>query len=120
MAEDNPFAGAALFPAPAGATVDLQPDSRIVTRQQLADPEFYRAVAADVFAGRVQVLDQGTDSLSIDGQGHRLTAPAAITALAASQQSWVGVPVGNRFSDSLTAGADRVTDTARAWNQATQ
>ncbi len=84
---------------------DLTPDARIVTRQQLRDPEFYRTVKAGLLDGTVAVADQRGDFLKVDGVEVSMTETRALEALAESQATWVGQQPANPFLDSLMGGA---------------
>lgn len=88
-----------------GATAELLPDSRIVTRQQLRDRAFYAQVKQDLLDGKVTPLDQRADSLTIDGESVPLTDPRALQALAESQAAWVGKPVADPFLEGLLNAA---------------
>ena len=88
------------FGAP-GRIGELVPGARIVTRQQLRSPEFYKEVKAGLLDGSITALDQGNDSLTIGKETLPLTDPVARQALADSQLEWVGVPPKNPFLATL-------------------
>lgn len=84
-----------------GRTVELAAGTRIITRQQLRNAEFYKVVKAGLLDGSVTALDQGNDSLTIGKETLPLTDAKALQALADSQQEWVGVPEKNPYAATL-------------------
>ncbi|WIB68078.1 hypothetical protein DEI93_03270 [Curtobacterium sp. MCBD17_035] len=90
--------------AVAGRTVTLDESSRIITRQQLTDPDFYAKVRLGVLDGSVTVLDQQLDSVRIGGTVYPLTSEDALMALANSEASWIGREDDNPFLSSLMRG----------------
>jgi hypothetical protein len=90
-----------------GTTVPLSSESRIITRQQLTDRDFYAQVKAGLLDGTVTALDQRSDSLTIGNETVPLTDQKAVRALAESQMGWVGVAEANPFLAGLTAQATK-------------
>jgi hypothetical protein len=91
-----------------GQTVILLNDTRIVTRQQLRNLDFYQEVRAGLLDGSVVALDQRAGSIQVGTAVLRLTSPEGVKALADSQMGWVGVPDTNRFLGGLISDAQKI------------
>ena len=84
-----------------GRTVDLDEGAKVVTHRQLSDHVFYSKVRAGLLDGSVNVVDHRTDALRVGDQVIPLTDVAALEALSASQEQWVGQPNARPFLDHL-------------------
>lgn len=64
---------------------------RVVTSQQINDPDFYALVKAELIAGKVDVIDQRHDEVKVaSGSQLGFDDPQAAVELAKSQMRWIG------------------------------
>jgi hypothetical protein len=63
---------------------------RVVTHQQLSDPNFYALVKGELVAGLVDVIDQRGDRVQLEnGERVGFDDPQAAVELAKSQMRWI-------------------------------
>ncbi|WP_158861999.1 hypothetical protein [Leifsonia sp. AG29] len=76
---------------------------RVVTHQQLSNPDFYALVKGELIAGRVDVIDQGCDRVQLpNGDRVGFDDPQAAVELAKSQMRWVSqTPSPSEIFDTL-------------------
>lgn len=83
--------------------------SRVVTRQQLDSPDFFQLVKGPpLLMGEVDVIDQRSDRVVVNGEALTFDDPRAAVALAGSQERWAGV---NQQQQAIydTLGVDWLT-----------
>lgn len=76
---------------------------RVVTHQQLTNPDFYALVKGELIAGLVDVIDQGCDRVQLDnGDRVGFDDPQAAVELARSQMRWISqTPSPSEIFDTL-------------------